>query len=188
MLSFYSVILFRGTGSLDLHTEPRISLHSNRRQTGEKLSQHKLITALLALSQSDVWREAQLEWEFATIYQGQGDDSCLCGHTPIIELCKLRNKLNANTAIVGNCCVKRFFNIQTDLIFDAVKRIERDPTRSVNLRTLNQAVSEAWITRWEYDFYKQIHKKQYRKLSPKRAAIKIEVNHKILRRIRNNRR
>ena len=152
------------------------------------MPRHKLITALLALSQSEVWREAQLEWEFATIYQGQGDDSCLCGHTPIIELCKLRNKLNANTAIVGNCCVKRFLNIQTDLIFDAVKRIERDPTRSVNLRTLNQAIRESWITEWEYNFYKQIHREQFRKLSPKRAAIKIEVNHKILRRIRNNRR
>ena len=152
------------------------------------MSQHRLITALLALSQSDVWREAQLEWEFATIYQGQGDDSCLCGHTPIIELCKLRNKLNANTAIVGNCCVKRFLNMQIDQIFDAVKRIERDPRRSVNLRTLNQAISEAWITEWEYDFYKQIQKKQFGKLSPKRAAKKIEVNHKILRRIRNRRR
>ena len=152
------------------------------------MSQHKLITALLALSQSDVWREAQLEWEFATIYRGQGDDSCLCGHTPIIELCKLRNKLNDNNAIVGNCCVKRFLNIQTDLIFDAVKRIERDHTRSVNLRTLNQAVREAWITKWEYDFYKQIHRKPFRKLSPNRAAKKMEVNRKILRLIRDSRR
>lgn len=152
------------------------------------MSQHKLITALLALSQSEVWRRAQREWEFVTIYKGNGEDSCLCGHTPIIELCEIRNKLNDSTAIVGNCCVKRFLNIQTDLIFDAVKRIERDPTRSVNLHTLNQAISEAWITEWEYDFYKQIQKKQFRKLSPKRAAKKIEVNHKILRRIRNHRR
>jgi hypothetical protein len=152
------------------------------------LSQHKLITVLLALSQSEVWRQAQREWEFVTIYKGKGDDSCLCGHTPIIELCEIRNKLNDNTAIVGNCCVKRFLKMQIDLIFDAVKRIERDPTRSVNLRTLNQAISEAWITEWEYDFYKKIYKKRFRKLSPKRAAKKIEVNHKILRRIRNRRR
>ena len=150
------------------------------------MSQHKLITALLARSQSDLWREARLEWEFLTIYKGRGDDSCLCGHTPIIELCKLRNKLNDNTAIVGNCCVKRFLNIQTDLIFDAVKRIERDSTKSVNLRTLQQAISEAWITEWEFNFYKRIHKKQFRKLSPKQASIKMEVNRKILRRIRNN--
>lgn len=188
MLSYYSAIQFCVTDLLDLPAEPRISIHFNIRKIGEKLSQHKLISALLARSQSDVWREARLEWEYVTLYKGRGQDSCLCGHTPIIELCEIRNKLNDNTAIVGNCCVKRFLNIQTDLIFHAVKRIERDHTRSVNLRTLNQAISEAWITEWEYDFYKKIQKKQFRKLSPKRAAKKIEVNHKILRRIHNRRR
>jgi hypothetical protein len=39
---------------------------------------------------------------------------------------------------------------------------------------------------WEYEFYRQIQRKQFKKLSPKRASIKIEINHKILRRIRNN--
>ena len=150
------------------------------------MSQYKLITALLALSQSKVWWQAKLEWEFVTIYKGKGKDGCLCGHTPIVELCKLRNRLNNNTAIVGNCCVKRFLNLQTDLIFDAVNQIERDPKKSVNLRTLNQAISDAWITEWEYDFYKKILRKQSRKLSPKQTSIKMEVNRKILSRIRNN--
>lgn len=150
------------------------------------MSQHKLITALLARSQSTVWWRARLEWEFVTLYKGNGDDSCLCGHTPIIELCKLRNKLNNNTAIVGNCCVKRFLNLQTDLIFDAVKRIERDSTKSVNLHTLTHAIREGWITEWEFNFYRQIHRKPFKKLSPKQASIKIDVNRKILRRIQNN--
>ena len=150
------------------------------------MSQYKLITALLALSQSKDWWRAKVEWEFVTVYKGKGKDSCLCGHTPIVELCKLGNKLNNNTAIVGNCCVKRFLNIQTDLIFDAVNRIERDPKKSVNLRTLNQAISNAWITEWEYDFYKKIFRKDSGKLSPKQVSIKMEVNRKILRRIRNN--
>ena len=150
------------------------------------MSQQKLITALLARSQSKIWWQAQLEWEFVTIYKGNGEDSCLCGHAPIIELCKLRNKLNENTAIVGNCCVKRFMNIQTDLIFAAVKRIERDSTKSVNVRTLNHAIREAWITEWEYDFYQRIHRKQFKNLTPKQASIKIELNQKILKRIRSN--
>jgi hypothetical protein len=150
------------------------------------MSQYRLITALLARSQSKVWWQAQLEWEFVTVQRGDGKHGCLCGHSPIVNLCKLRNKLNMNTAIVGNCCVKRFLNLPTNSIFDAVKRIEQDPTRSVNLQTLNHVRGEAWITEWEYDFYRQIQRKQFKKLSPKRASIKIEINHKILRRIRNN--
>ena len=171
---------------LEQYIEPRITIHSNKRKTGAKLSQHKLITALLARSQSKVWWQAQLEWEFVAIYKGNGGDSCLCGHTPIIELCKLRNKLNHNNAIVGNCCVKRFLRLQTDLIFNAVKRIEKDSIKSVNLRTLNLAIREAWITEWEFDFYQRIHRKQFKNLTPKQASIKIDLNQKILRRIRTN--
>lgn len=152
----------------------------------EKMSQYRLTTALLARSQSKVWCQAQREWEFVTVQRGDGKDGCLCGHSPIVNLCKLRNKLNKNTAIVGNCCVKRFLNLPTNSIFDAVKRIEQDPTRSVNLQTLNHVRDEAWITEWEYDFYRQIQRKQFKKFSPKRASIKIEINHKILWRIRNN--
>jgi len=185
MLFFCSVIVLKVPDVYVLHSAKN-RYASSHKETGAKLSQYKLVTALLALSQSQVWWQAKLEWEFVTVYKGKGKDSCLCGHTPIVELCKLRNRLNNNTAIVGNCCVKRFLNLQTDLIFDAVNRIEIDPIKSVNLRTLNQAISDAWITEWEYDFYKKILRKQSRKLSPKQASIKMEVNRKILRRIRNN--
>jgi len=70
MLSFYADILIRARDALALHLEPRITIYSYARKVGEKLSQHKLITELLARSQSDVWRQAQREWEFVTIYRG----------------------------------------------------------------------------------------------------------------------
>jgi len=147
------------------------------------MSQHKLITEMLALSKSDYWVQAQDEWDFVEMHKGEGKDSCICGKTPIRYLCKLQNLFTHNTVIVGNCCVKQFWGFRADLIFAAVKRVNEDLTRSVNLPTLALAVRLKWITLWEYNFYTNIRGKAYENLSLNQAPIKDEINGKILRRI-----
>lgn len=42
------------------------------------------------------------------MYEVDEPDTCLCGHSPIIEICVLTNILNGKVAEVGNRCGKRF--------------------------------------------------------------------------------
>jgi hypothetical protein len=106
-------------------------------------------------------------------------DTCLCGHNPIIENCILRNRLNANQVLVGNCCVKKFIGLPSDKIFQAVKRIRKDIVKSLNEEAVQHAHERHWINQWERDFYFDVMRK--RNLSPKQATIKTRINEKVLR-------
>jgi len=75
----------------------------------------------------------------------QEGETCLCGHYPIIELCVLGNRLNNKTATVGNCCVKKFIGLPSDRIFQAVKRVRKDATSSMNAEAIDCAFQRGWI-------------------------------------------
>jgi hypothetical protein len=83
------------------------------------MSEFKLTEEIINRSQSKVWDMAKLEWSLHKIYEADEPETCLCGHFPIIEICTLRNKLNGQFATVGNCCVKKFIGLPSDLIFQA---------------------------------------------------------------------
>jgi hypothetical protein len=143
------------------------------------MSQQQLTAEIIARSYNQTWITAKTEWLLEEIYEADNPDTCLCGHFPIREICVLRNKINKNVAIVGNCCVKKFIGLPSDKIFQAIKRIRKDAEKSLNTEAIQYALNRHWVSEWEHDFYTDIMKK--RLLSPKQAAKKADINAKFLR-------
>ncbi len=142
------------------------------------MTQYRLTSQIVSRSMARTWDAAKLEWELKEIYESEEPETCLCGHFPIIELCVLGNKLNHNSATVGNCCVKKFIGLPSDRIFQAVKRIRKDGAKSLNAEAVDYAFNRGWLTDWERGFYFDIMRK--RKLSPKQAAKKAQINERYL--------
>jgi len=140
------------------------------------MSEYKLTTELLKLSQSQKWDEAKLEWELIDIEKVEEPEECLCGHYPILEICSIKNNKTSNESRVGNCCVKKFNN-KSDKIFRSVAKIRKDVEKSVNAETLDWAFRSKWIGDWEYKFYIDILRKQ--NLSVKQLEKKKSINKKI---------
>lgn len=148
------------------------------------MSEYKLTEEILKRSQSQIWDIAKREWSLSQIYEAEEPETCLCGHFPIIEICILRNKLNAQFATVGNCCVKKFIGLPSDLIFQAVKRVRKDNQKSLNAEAIQHAYEKNWINEWEYTF--SIDTRHKRNLSGKQLQIRIKVNEKMLANMKRN--
>jgi len=146
------------------------------------MPQFQLMTEIMRLSRAKTWEEAKLEWSLFEVYEVKRPETCLCGHFPIIELCVLINRYNRNQATVGNCCVKKFIGLPSDKIFQAVKRIRKDTSKSLNAEAIQHAFDRKWITAWEKDFYFNIMRK--RELSEKQSAKKLQINELVLRKMR----
>lgn len=112
----------------------------------------QLKEAILTRSVANDWEVAKREWKLVQIYEADEPDTCLCGHTPIIEICVLANKFNGRRAEVGNRCVKRFLGLRSDLIFAGVKRIRADSSKSLNTDSSVFFYEQGIINKWEYDF------------------------------------
>jgi len=142
------------------------------------MSEYKLSSEIIILSESTSWDVAKLEWDLYEIYEAEEPDTCLCGHYPIVETCALKNKINFNTAIVGNCCVKKFIGLPSDKIFQAVKRIRKNNQKSLNIEAIQHAFDKEWINEWEYNFSIDLMRK--RKLSVKQLLTRKNINEKML--------
>lgn len=142
------------------------------------MPQYQLSERLIALSEANTWDEAKLEWGLEHVWREDEPDTCLCGHSPIIEICLLRNTQNNNSAIVGNCCVKKFETLPSDLIFQAVSRIQEDIDRAINPETIHHAHSKGWMNDWERNFYMDTWRK--RKLTGAQRNTRIKINQKVL--------
>jgi hypothetical protein len=145
----------------------------------------QLFKEIIDRSVADNWEEAKREWELEEIYHEDEPLTCLCGHTPIIEICVLRNRRNGNDAIVGNVCVNKFLGIESDLIFQGLRRIQEDISKGLNAAATLYAFEKKWINGWEKDFSLDTNKK--RKLSDKQQAKREQINRRILMRTSNRR-
>jgi len=143
----------------------------------------QLFREIIARSVAQHWREAKREWELVDIYREDEPLECLCGHTPIIEICVLRNRRNGNDAIVGNVCVNKFLGIDSNLIFEGLRRISEDPTKGLNAAATLHAFEKKWINEWEKNFSLNTNKK--RKLSAKQEVKREEINRRVLARTTN---
>lgn len=148
------------------------------------MSEFKLTAEIIARSKAKTWDLAKTEWSLAEVYEAEEPETCLCGHFPIIEICTLKNRITGQTADVGNCCVKRFIGLPSDKIFQAVKRVRKDPSKSLNGETITHAFEKAWINEWERDFYLKIMRK--RVLTSKQSEKKIQINEKIAMRMQRS--
>lgn len=142
------------------------------------MSEYKLTQEIIQRSQSKIWDIAKLEWALNQIYEAEEPETCLCGHFPIIEICVLQNTTNGQFATVGNCCVKKFIGLPSDLIFQAVKRVRKDNKKSLNAEAIQHAFEHGWINDWEYKF--SIDTMHKRNLSAKQTQTRMKVNEKML--------
>ena len=142
------------------------------------MSFDNLQAGILSLSNGSDWAEAVAEWEFIGIHFNDNLQTCLCGHYPIREVCRLANRETENEVEVGNCCVNRFTGLKSNKLFDALKRVSADIHASFNIDSIRLAKRAGFIFKWERNFYSDIWRK--RKLSPKQLAIKERINRKML--------
>ena len=149
------------------------------------MSEYRLTEEIIKLSMADQWDLAKLEWGLESVYKEDTPDTCLCGHYPILEICIIHNMHNHARVIVGNCCVKKFIGLPSDKIFQAIKRIQKDEQKSLNIEAIQHAYDKGWIDKWQYDFYPGIMRK--RNLTGRQLTKKIEVNRKVISNIVNAR-
>ncbi|CAN7595492.1 hypothetical protein LJR099_004490 [Variovorax paradoxus] len=97
----------------------------------------------------------------------------------------MRNKTNGTFATVGNCCVKKFLGLPSDLIFEAIKRVRADGNKSLNAEALEYARRMGWINDLEADFFLRIMCK--RVMTDKQPAKKRQINAKFLLQMRHAR-
>jgi hypothetical protein len=147
------------------------------------MTNYKLAPEIIRHSNAQTWDEAVKEWELKEVYESDAQ-SCLCGHFPIIEICVIRNAVNGEEVIVGNCCVKKFIGLPSDRIFQAIKRVRKDKSKSLNAEAIEHAFERKWINAWEKNFYMDNMKK--RKLTEKQLKIKKQINEKLAQNLRKN--
>lgn len=146
------------------------------------MSEYKLTAEIIRLSMAANWAAAKSEWSLVEVYESDEPDTCLCGHFPIIEICMIANKRNGNKATVGNVCVNKFLGLPSDNIFRSVKRIAKDNTKSLSLDAIDHAYAKKWITDWERDF--SLDTRGKRNMSERQIAKRIQINNKVMFRMR----
>ena len=141
------------------------------------MSEFKLIEQIIAKSKSQTWDMAKLEWDLVEIDLDEDASHCLCGHYPIKEICKLKNKETNEIVEVGNFCVKKF---ETGMhkIIPSLKKIQVDKYCSVNVETIEYAFVKKLINDWEHGFYIDTWRK--RNLSAPQMDKRIQINKKLL--------
>ncbi len=140
---------------------------------------YKLTEEIIALSVSKFWDSAKLEWNFESAYESEEQQTCLCGHFPITNICIIRNKKNNVITEVGNCCINKFLGIdEGNKIFISTKRLKSDLTKSMSIEVVEYLKDKQILDDFEYDFYISIHRK--RNLSEKQLEIKKRINQKFL--------
>ena len=138
----------------------------------------QLKAAILKLSRATDWETARKEWRLSAIYDADEPDTCLCGHYPIIEICQIENRVTGARTDVGNVCIKRFLGFRSDLIFQALKRIRKDMTKSLNADAIAFFRQRGAISDWEYEFLQDTHRK--RNLSARQLEKRKDINSKVI--------
>ncbi len=89
---------------------------------GDGYNFRALSAEILSRSRAKDWPSASREWTLIDIYKAEDDQTCLCQHFPIREICVVRNTLTKIEVEVGNVCVKRFLGLRSDLVLSGLRR------------------------------------------------------------------
>ena len=138
----------------------------------------KLREEIIAMSQADNFEEAKKEWILERVYKGLG--VCLCGHSPILNLCVLRNTKNNEKTIVGSSCVQKFIGIKTEHLFKSYELIVKNPEAYLDLLFIEYLFKHDVINEWEYEFLKSTFRKKFEWLSEKQKDKRLQINRKII--------
>ncbi|RAJ22877.1 hypothetical protein [Pedobacter cryoconitis] len=138
-----------------------------------------LTSEIIALSESSTWEGAKREWIFTHAFQ-RPESACLCGKKSIINVCIITNFINDNETEVGNCCVKKFMDMdEGEAVFISLNKLKHDIESNITGVALDMFNETGKITAWEYEFYSDVMKKR-KKLSPKQIKYKVAVNRKFM--------
>lgn len=122
----------------------------------------------------DEWRET---WRYFVEEEGY---YCTCGRPNIHEICVIQNRQTGHELMVGNCCVEHFFDAESGRFFNALRKIDKDITRSANQALINFAFKHNVFDHEEHSFYSAIWRKHRGSLAPEQAAWKKRLNEKLL--------
>lgn len=139
----------------------------------------KFKAAILAQSISQDWDEAKAEWELHIVYHDATDRACECGHQPIHQICMIKNRDNANELEVGNVCVNKFMRLFSNRIFAVLKRVEAEPTKSLNPAALDLFRHRGVIDHSEEQDYLGYWRKRTNMTNEQRAQ-KTDINARVL--------
>jgi len=135
--------------------------------------------AIFKLSTSPDWDTAKAEWELHFVYDDPSDRSCECGHSPIHQICVIKNRKNANKTEVGNVCVKRFLRLLSQRIFSVIRRIRWDINKLLNPKSLELFKDRGVISDGEeQDYLKYWRRRKY--MSDDQRVQKADINQRVL--------
>lgn len=146
--------------------------------------EYKLFQEILKLSiEKNDFNTAKQEWIVADVWYADEEDgfsSCLCGHYPIKEHCAIHNKFTGKSAIVGNCCVKKFLKLDTDDLFKNYKKIKKNMNKLVDDKFIIFLNKKQILNSWEVGFYNSLKNYKSKKyFSFKQLQILNSINTKI---------
>lgn len=141
-------------------------------------NEFQLMERIVEMSAADNFQEAKKEWILERVYKGVG--VCLCGHSPILKLCVLRNTKNNEKTIVGSSCVQKFIGIKTEHLFKSYELIVKNPEAYLDLLFIEYLFKHDVINEWEYEFLKSTFRKKFEWLSEKQQAKRIQLNNKVV--------
>lgn len=137
------------------------------------MSNFKLIENIINMSEKKNWEDAKKEWDILYSYINESFNSCLCGHYPIKEIIVLRNHLNNNQTIVGNCCINKFFEIKDfNKFFKAISK------NKINKFIIEIALEKKIINSWEKEFLLNTWRKK--NLTQKQQSLYKNLKEKII--------
>jgi hypothetical protein len=145
---------------------------------GDGYNFQQLKAHILPLSSAVTWEVAVREWSLTGIHETDEAETCPCGHFPIMEICSIHNRVTGHSTEVGNICVKRFLGLRSDLIFAAIKRIRKDPDKSLNADAITFFHERRVLNEWEYNFYQNTMR--LRGLTPAQLGKRQDINQKVL--------
>ena len=147
--------------------------------TGGGHNEAKFKAAILALSNAQDWDEAKAEWELFFVYEDPNDRACECEHSPIHQICVIRNRKNGNKTEVGNVCVRRFLRLVSSRIFAVIRRLRSDIQKSLNPAALELFRERGVISAGEESDYKEYWRKRTT-LDQQQKAQKLQINQRVL--------
>lgn len=139
----------------------------------------KFKEAILELSTSSDWDEAKAEWFLDFVYIDPSDRSCECEHSPIHQICVIKNRKNERKTEVGNVCVRRFLRLLSNRVFSVLKRLQSDINKSLNPKALEIFRDRGVISSAQYESYKEYWRKRTT-LTDEQKEQKLNINSKVL--------
>jgi hypothetical protein len=148
--------------------------------TGGGHNEAKFKAAILALSNSNTWDDAKAEWELHFVYEDPNNErACKCEHSPIHQICVIKNRKNGSKSEVGNVCVKRFLRLMSNRIFAVIRRLQWDIQKSLNPKALELFRERGVITFAEEQEY-LVYWRRRKHMRDDQKQQKLQINQRVL--------